>query len=441
MMRACFDALTDHLRAQLAPGEAFTAWFQGENSDFVRMTQGKVRQPGSVSQRALSVDLIRGQRHAGGTVTISGDGELDRRRIEALVGELRTALAQVPDDPFHLSNQSSEQTEVIRQDALPDAAEVTARVLERARGLDFVGVYAAGRVYRGFASSFGQRNWFERASFHLDFSLYLRADKAVKCAYAGETWSDDDFLHRLQTGMAELEIIGRPAKTIDPGAYRVYLAPPAVAEILTVLSWTGFGEKSHRTKQTVFLKMLTGDARLDERITLAENTAESTGPAFGSSGFLKPPKVELIKKGLYVGVLCSPRSAKEYGVPTNGARDDEMPQALDLAPGNLPRSEVTARLDTGIYINHLWYLNYSDRPAGRITGMTRFATLWVEKGRVVAPLNVMRFDETIYRMLGQNLMGLTRERDFILDNDTYDQRSTGCAWVPGALVRDLRFTL
>jgi predicted Zn-dependent protease len=441
MMRACFDALTDHLRAELAPGEAFTAWFQGENSDFVRMTQGKVRQPGSVSQRALSVDLIRGQRHAGGTVGISGDAALDRERVTAVMDKLRGALPHVPDDPFHLCAQSSEHTEVAREDTLPDASDVTARVLDRVRGLDFVGIYAAGRVYRGFASSFGQRNWFERASFHLDFSIYLRADKAVKCSYAGEKWSDDAFVLRLQTAMADLEFIGRPPKTIEPGAYRVYLAPAAMAEILTILSWGGFGEKSHRTKQTVFLKMLTGDARLDERITLTENTAASTGPAFGAAGFVKPPKVELIKKGQYVGNLCSPRSAKEYGVPTNGARDDEMPQALDLAPGNLPMSEIAARLDTGIFVNHLWYLNYSDRPAGRLTGMTRFATLWVEKGRVVAPLNVMRFDETIYRLFGHNLLGLTRERDFILDNDTYSQRSTGCAWLPGALIRDMRFTL
>ena len=440
-MRACFDALADHLQAELVPGEAFTAWFQGETSDFVRMNQGKVRQPGSVSQRALSVDFIRGQRHAGGTIGVSGDAALDRERLTALVKSLRAALPHLPDDPFHLYNQSSEQTEVIRDDALPDASDVTARVLDRARGLDFVGIYAAGRVYRGFASSFGQRNWFERASFHLDFSLYLRADKAVKCGYAGERWSDDDFLLRLQTAMADLEVIGRPAKTIEPGTYRVYLAPAAMAEILTILSWGGFGQKSHRTKQTVFLKMLTGDARLDDRVALTENTADSTGPAFGAAGFLKPPRVKLIENGQCVGTLCSPRSAKEYGVPTNGARDDEMPQALDLGAGSIPTAEVTAQLDTGIYVSHLWYLNYSDRPAGRITGMTRFATQWVEKGRVVAPLNVMRFDETIYRLFGENLLGFTRERDFILDNDTYYQRSTGCAWVPGALVRDMRFTL
>ena len=35
--------------------------------------------------------------------------------------------------------------------------------------------------------------------------------------------------------------------------------------------------------------------------------------------------------------------------------------------------------------------------------MTRFATFWVEDGVIQSPLEVMRFDETIYRMLGENL--------------------------------------
>ena len=54
-------------------------------------------------------------------------------------------------------------------------------------------------------------------------------------------------------------------------------------------------------------------------------------------------------------------------------------------------------MGTGVYIGNLGYLNYSDRTAGRMTGMTRFATFWVEDGQVVAPLNVMRFDDTILR--------------------------------------------
>ncbi len=39
--------------------------------------------------------------------------------------------------------------------------------------------------------------------------------------------------------------------------------------------------------------------------------------------------------------------------------------------------------------------------------MTRFATFWVEGGRIVAPVNVMRWDDTLYRMLGENLEALT----------------------------------
>jgi predicted Zn-dependent protease len=99
------------------------------------------------------------------------------------------------------------------------------------------------------------------------------------------------------------------------------------------------------------------------------------------------------------------------------------------------------QLDTGVYINNLWYLNYSDRAACRMTGMTRFATFWVEGGSIQAPLSVMRFDESIYRMLGDHLLGLTAERDFILDPSTYYQRSTGSSRLPGALVEDFNFTL
>ena len=35
----------------------------------------------------------------------------------------------------------------------------------------------------------------------------------------------------------------------------------------------------------------------------------------------------------------------------------------------------------------------------------------IENGEVTAPVNVMRFDESIYRVRGSNLVGLTKERD------------------------------
>jgi len=128
-------------------------------------------------------------------------------------------------------------------------------------------------------------------------------------------------------------------------------------------------------------------------------------------------------------------------VPTNGACASEMPQSLDVAPGRIPLDDVLGVLDEGLFVGNVWYLNYSDRAACRTTGMTRFATFWVQNGRLQAPLNVMRFDETVYRMLGANLIGLTDAREWILDSSTYSQRSTASTRLPGALVDDFTLTL
>ena len=76
-----------------------------------------------------------------------------------------------------------------------------------------------------------------------------------------------------------------------------------------------------------------------------------------------------------------------------------------------------------------------------MTGMTRFATVWVENGQPVGPVTPMRFDETIYRAFGDNLLALTADRDFDLSTSTYHQRSTNSTRLPGALIDDFTFTL
>ena len=73
--------------------------------------------------------------------------------------------------------------------------------------------------------------------------------------------------------------------------------------------------------------------------------------------------------------------------------------------------------------------------------MTRFATFWVEGGEVVAPVDVLRFDDTLYRMLGTNLEALTAETEFILDAGTYRSRQLASVRLPGALVSEMTFTL
>ncbi len=73
--------------------------------------------------------------------------------------------------------------------------------------------------------------------------------------------------------------------------------------------------------------------------------------------------------------------------------------------------------------------------------MTRFACFWVEKGELVAPIQDLRFDDSLYAFWGENLEALTTQTDFIPDIDTYNTRSLGGTRVPGMLVNTFTFTL
>ncbi|MHC4606397.1 MAG: TldD/PmbA family protein [Planctomycetota bacterium] len=440
-MQEYFSKVADFVNTQIRGGEVFTSQFNGEESDFVRFNGSEVRQAGSVTQREILVDLIQGQKHASGAVVLSGDFEIDKGRLEKLVKDLRERRSVLPDDPYLLYATDVNSTERVMENRLPDGAAAVANIRKGGKGRDLVGIYAAGGIHAGFANSFGQRNWYTNFSHNFDWSFYHSGDKAVKTGYAGFEWKPDEFDRKVRWASEQLDVLKHESRTIDPGKYRVYLAPAALDDLVGILGWGGFGLKSHRTKMTPLLKMTTGEVEMSPSVTLLENTEEGIAPNFQSAGFLKPDRVTLIEKGKYKDCLVSPRSAKEYKTATNGASTMESPESIDLSAGDVGQDEILKRLGTGIFINNVWYLNYSDRMNCRTTGMTRFATFWVENGKIAAPLNVMRFDETVFSLLGKNLAGLTSGREMILNPGTYGGRSTGSSRMPGALVNDFTLTL
>jgi predicted Zn-dependent protease len=440
-MQEYFYALADAITASLHGDEFYTCTFHAEDSDFVRFNRSAIRQAGTVAQRFLTIDLIHGRRHAAAEVALCGEFDSDRARVSQVLAGLREQLPYLPEDP-HLLYATTVHSSVHQgENRLPDKAEAVAAMLDAGVGRDLVGLYASGGIYTGFANALGQRNWFASYTFNCDWSFYYQSDKAVKTSYAGFAWETPGFARKVAEAAAQLDILSRPPRTISRGRYRVYLAPTALYDILEMLAWSGFGLKDHRTKQTSLLKMVEEGVRLHPAVTVRENTRDGVAPNFQEAGFIKPDHVTLIEAGSFRDCLVSPRSAKEYGVATNGASNAEAPESVEMAAGDIAHDEVLQRLDTGVYINNVWYLNYSDRPACRMTGMTRFATFWVEGGIIQTPLSVMRFDESIYHMLGDHLVGLTAEREFILDPSTYNQRSTGSSRLPGALVEDFNFTL
>jgi len=440
-MRDYFQELAALLPILVADDEYLGAHIRGEVSDFVRFNHARIRQAGRVRQQTLAVDLVQGQRHATAELGLTGDPTQDRGRLTALLAELREILPLLPEDPHLQLPPDPSCSESIQGEDLPDSSALVAEILAAVAYHDMVGILASGPVYHGFCDTRGQRNWHQQASFNLDFSLYLHQDRAVKSRYAGTRWDSAGWLARVAAAERQLALLGRPARTLDPGEYRAFVAPEALEEITDLLGWRGFGLQSHRTRSTPLLAMIENDARLDPRVRLVEHTEAGLAPDFQASGFRRPPRVTLIERGRYRDCLVSPRSAAEYGVPCNGADAAEAPLSLAMDPGGLATGEALAALDRGLYIGNLWYLNYSDANAGRITGMTRFGTFWVEGGELREPVQVMRFDDTLYRMLGEALEEITREQSLLLDPGSYGRRSSRSSLLPGLLLSKFRLTL
>ena len=385
------------------------------------------------------LDLIIGRRHAEVSIDLAGELEQDLKQLLTTLEPLRHRLGFLPEDPYLAFSTVVNQSEYHHDSVGINSHEAIEQILQLADGMDLVGIFANGSQYSGFANSMGQRNWHSTNNFNFDWSCYHASDKAIKASYAGFDWRHDILRTKLESVKQQLAIVARPSKTLEPGRYRAYLAPSAVSEILGLIAWGGFGLKSHRTKSTPLIQMLEQDRTLATGITLHENHARGLAPMFTRTGFIKPSQVKLIEHGRYQNCLVNSRSAVEYQSMTNA--DSEYPESLDLAAGRLKRENILSELDTGLYIGNLWYLNFSDHNACQLTGMTRFACFWVEDGNIQAPVNVMRFDDSVYKLLGTNLLGLTQERELIVDCTSYGSRSNSSIESPGALVESMRFTL
>ena len=439
--RTLFDALAASVCEAGTGADRITLYLKAETSDFIRFNRAAVRQATHVTQGYATLAVIGGARRIETTLALTGHLDADTAALRAERGTLLSQLADVPEDPYLLLPDEVSVSSRHESGSLPSPEALVGAVVSAANGLDFVGFYAGGPVVRAFADSRGARHWHHVESFHFDWCLYLQADKAVKTAYAGTHWDADEFARRVAAGGRRLPLLALAPRALQPGDYRAYFTPTALGELFSTLSWNGFGAQARRTGTSSLSRLEHCDAQLHAGVSLSEDTAHGIAPAFTAEGFAKPSVVSLIDAGLATGTLNSPRSARQYGLQANGANAQEFPESLRLAPGTLAQADVLATLDTGLYVSNLWYLNYSDRQACRMTGMTRFACFWVERGELVAPLGEMLFDDSILRMFGEGLVALTDQAELIPESGTYRERQLSSVTAPGALVEGWRLTL
>ncbi len=445
--------------------------FDADQSDYVRFNHAKVRQAGRV--RTLKLKLVLVEKRSDGSaaqvqfqLTASTEPQADRALCDQALIRLQSLIAQANADPLLLFNEtpSSSEHNVVADlpsiEVMVEAIEAAIRTSEQAGNIDLVGFLALGPRARGLLSSLGHSHYQSRHSYFFDFSIYAGGllfpkpvdirDKAVKQSLSDTRWDPARLTSLIHQAAQQSEVLLEPAKRLLPGHYRAWLAPAAVADLLEMMSWGGFSLSSLRRGNSPLERAhggMEGALKVGDRpkfsplITLSDCPREAGVPRFQGEGFVGPERVPLIENGVVSQLLVSPRSAREFLSPHNGYDGSESPRAIKLHPGDLDEAQAMRALGTGLYISNLWYLNFSDRIHCAVTGMTRFASLWVENGVPVAPLSAMRIDDSLYQVFGDQLEGLGRVTHAIPNVSTYDQRAFGATYAPAALVKALRLTL
>ncbi|NJK34391.1 MAG: TldD/PmbA family protein [Oscillatoriales cyanobacterium SM2_2_1] len=434
-----FLAVCEALMSQLGAEEHLTVNLVGERSQFSRFNRGRVRQSGLVMDGSLSLRYGRGDREVEASFPLTGDHPMDLAAARSHIAILRQEVEQALVNPFVVLPTAGPSSRAIFVGELLPTDGAIAQILDPVDDLDFVGFYAAGRVMRGSANSAGQRHWFETDSFYIDYSLYS-GERAVKGSYGGDRWVQADYGQEIGRSRAQLETLMRPVRAVPRGQYRTYFAPAAAAELLGMLTGS-VGEGRMRQGGSPLRSLWQKERSLSPLFSLTENFQLGYVPQFNGLGEISPEVLPIIKEGHLVQTLVSSRTAREYGLVSNGASGGESMRSPEISAGAIPESELLQALDTGLYLSNLHYLNWSDLPAGRITGMTRYACFWVEQGNLIAPIENLRFDHSLYQFLGDQLLGLTSHRAFIPDTNTYGNRAIGGILTPGILVQDFVFTL
>jgi predicted Zn-dependent protease len=440
-MEKIFNQLSESLFSELNSGENLILSFDGEKSQFIRFNHAKVRQTGLVDDADLGLKFILNNRSVHGGFTVSGNFDIDVARGQSEIVRMRLEAQEIPEDPFVVFPENAGSSHDIKSSkSLPFENAIDA-ILPAMSGMDFVGIWANGKMFRGNANNLGQKHWFETDSFSLDYSLVTPEHQMVKGSFAGNNWDQNEYESYVNKSREKLTLMERKPVKIDTGNYRTWFESAAVSDFLGMFSWNGISEASLRQGCSGFGRMRHDDIRLSPKFSVIEDFSPGFCPKFNSNGEVSAEKLSLIENGELKNTLVSSRSAKEYGVKSNSAESGEYLRSPNMAVGSLNHNDVVSEIGKGLYLSNIHYLNWSDNAGGRITGLTRYACFWVENGEIVAPIETMRFDDSFYNFFGERLLEVEDKSSVNPEVETYGGRSLGATTCPGILVDDFALTL
>lgn len=329
-----------------------------------------------------------------------------------------------------------------------DRADALARIFERAARdrLVCAGSLTTGPRELAVATGGGVAAWHRYTEAALEL-IALDGDASGHASFYGPDVRRCDF-EALADDACGKAARSRQAIDVEPGAWDVVLAPPAVAEVMEWMVMTSFTARALIDGLSLLVGR-GGQPVCDERVTISDDAGYAHPDAiplpFDAEGTTRL-RVGFIERGVggrvATDLATAAKLADERGSTGHAAPvgDDlgEGPAAANLVfhPGADAEADLVARVERGLYVTRFHYVNgLLDTRRAVMTGMTRDGTFLIERGRLGPAVRNLRFTESLLQALGR-VGGVGRD----LRAAPATWTSLGTFLCPALLLRGFQFT-
>jgi predicted Zn-dependent protease len=401
--RLATDACEQVLANVAGRADAVAAAVVGTSS-LTRFANSRIHQNVTEDLEAMSLTVA-----VEGRVARAQTTRTDAASLEALVERALAAAALRPPDPeFAGFAPAAPVPPVDHWDdatagATPDQrAAVVAAFVEAGEGLEAAGYCSTEAATHVLVSTTGQRAVGQATTAQLDgiqrASVADRGDTADGYAQATSVRLADLDGAGCGARAAAKAASGRSPMELPPGNYEVVLEPRAVSSALVFPAYMGFNGKAH-ADGTSFVHL--GERQWDAIVDIWDDATDprALGVGFDAEGTPKR-RLDLVQGGVSSGLTHDRRSARLAGVdPTGHSVGSEAfggyATSLFLGGGGEAPDELVGQVERGLLVTDLWYNRILDPKTQVVTGLTRNGLFLVEEGRIVGPVQNLRYTQSI----------------------------------------------
>ncbi|MCL5292492.1 MAG: TldD/PmbA family protein [Actinobacteria bacterium] len=375
----------------------------------------------------------------------SSTNRIDERAVrEMMARSVEIAKRRPPNPEFaSLPGQSDyPQAQPFSEETAHLPPEVRARsvatLIERVREFDLsaAGSYATSGSLVAVGNTLGVR----AAARLSEASLKTVVMGEDSSGYASAISNDARAIDAVKVAEMAVDKTLKSATPVDlePGRYKVILAPEAVADMIAFLAYAGLSALSVQEGRS-FMAGKFGQRIVDERISIWDDAldARTVGLPFDFEGVPKR-RVELIADGVAANVVYDTFTANREGKSSTGHAlpapnpYGPLPTNLFVGEGRSSASSMIASLDRGVFVTRFHYTNLEDPLKTILTGMTRDGTFLIENGELTAGVKNFRFTQSILEALSKVSL-VSAERELV-------ESMLGLAFVPYLRIDGFNFT-